>query len=55
MAEQGINLNYTYPSFLRKDGKPDLIFNTDELEKSEQALRAKGFQVIENMAECERE
>ncbi len=55
LAEQGINLNYTYPSFLRKDGKPVLIFNTDDLEKSEQALREKGFQVIENMAECERE
>ncbi len=53
LAEQQINLNYTYPSFLRKDGLPVVIFHTDDLEKSEVVLRERGFQVIESMAECE--
>ena len=53
LAEYDLNLNYTYPSFLRKNGLPVVIVNTDDLEKSEQVLRERGFHVIESMSECE--
>lgn len=53
LAEHDINLNYTYPSFLKKDGLPVVIVNTDDLEKSEEVLRNKGFLVLQDMAECE--
>ncbi len=53
LAEHDLNLNYTYPSFLRKNGLPVVIVNTDDLEKSEQVLRERGFHVIESMSECE--
>lgn len=52
LAEHDINLNYTYPSFLKKDGLPVVIVNTDDLEKSEEVLRNKGFLVLQDMAEC---
>ncbi|WP_334196027.1 ACT domain-containing protein [Muricomes intestini] len=49
LAEGGISISYIYSFVIREEKAPVMVFNTDNYEKAEKALRAADIKLVEEV------